>query len=145
MKTKIVIILAILSLLNLCCSGVQVTGQNARKELNSAAESIRTDKSRIYKLDGRTVGEKGYFYAVRNNGTISYHPKKALVDSDFSRYPFIQRILKERNGCFSFNADGSWRYIFFTEIDSSEILCLTIGSSEFADTVDECSTDPGRK
>lgn len=141
MKRKITIILISLSLLNLFCSGMQITEDNVRNELRWLADSIKNDKNSIYKLDDRTVGNRGYFYILRNNGTISYHPKKALINFDLSRYPFVQKILKNRNGCMSFNADGTQRYVFFNEIDSEEILCLAIDSIEFSDTVYKCDSD----
>jgi hypothetical protein len=141
MKRKITIILLCLSLLNLFCSGMEITEDNVRNELRLAADSIKKDKNSIYKLDEMTIGNRGYFYIIRNNGTISYHPKKALINFDFSRYPFVRKILKERNGCLSFNADGTQRYVFFSEIDSEEILCLAIDSIEFSDTVYKCDSD----
>jgi len=141
MNRKIKIILLTLSLANLFCSEMQITENNVRREMLSAADYIREDKTAVYKLDKRTIGRKGYFYIIRNDGTISYHPKKALINFDFSRYPFIQKILKDRNGCISFNADGTLRYVFFTEIDTEEILCLTIESTEFSDTVHDCDSN----
>jgi hypothetical protein len=122
------------------CSGMQITEQNVRKELQSAAESINRDKKSIYKLDSKTVGKNGYFYLINNRGIISHHPKKGLINSDFSRFPFIQKILKERNGCLSFNADGTSRYLFFNEMESGEILCLTIDMNEFYEPVYGCDS-----
>jgi len=123
------------------CSGMQITEHNVRKELQQTAESIKKDKKSIYKLDSKTVGQKGYFYMIKNDGRISHHPKKGLINSDFSRFQFIQRILKERNGCLSFNADGTRRYIFFNEAGGDEILCLTIDVSEFNDPVYGCDSN----
>ena len=123
------------------CSGMQISGDSVRRELDSTADSIKKDKSTIYKLDGKIIGRNGYFYLIRNNGTISYHPEKALINYDFSRFSFVQKILKDRNGCILSGADGVQRYIFFTEIDSSEILCLTIDGAEFIEPVYECSSD----
>ncbi len=139
MKIKISAILTALSLMNLCCSGIQITGNNVKKELHASREYIKKDKANIYKLDNKIIGKKGYFYIIRSNGTLSYHPKKALINVDFSGYPFVQKVLKDRNGCIAFNADGIPRFIFFTEIDSDEILCLTIESSEFDETVIDCN------
>ena len=139
MKIKISLIITVLSLLHLYCSDIQISRNSVLKELNLTADSIKKDKRYIYKLDNKTVGKNGYFYIIRTDAKISYHPSKALLNYDFSRDPFVQRILKERNGCLSFNANGVHRYIFFTEIDSSEILCLTIGSLEFTGPVYECN------
>lgn len=139
MKSKISLIVIILSLLQMYCSEIQITGLNVEKELNQTADSIRKDKSFIYKLDDKTVGKKGYYYIMRNNGKASYHPVKALLNYDFSEDQFVKRILKERNGCLSSSTGGVFRYIFFTEIDSSEILCLTIERVEFTGPVLECN------
>ncbi len=141
MKKKVLKAFMTFLLINLSCSGLQITGPGLRKELLKSAESIKKDKSNIYKLDDRVIGKKGYFYILRSNGTISYHPRKALINVDFSRYPFVQKILNERNGCLSSNADGVHRFVFFREIDADEILCLTIESSEFDETVDQCNSN----
>jgi hypothetical protein len=141
MNRKISITLIPLFIMNFCCSGMEITDINVRKELQRAAESIRNDKKNIYKLDDKIIGKKGYFYIISSNGKISHHPEKALINSDFSAYSFIRKILGDRNGCLSFNADGLTRYVFFTEIDSEQILCLTIESGEFEGTVYECNSD----
>ncbi len=144
--TKIIFTVAIALFFSMSgCSGIQITEQNVRKELQQNAESIKKDKTSIYKLDSKTVGQKGYFYMIRNDGRISYHPKKGLVNSDFSRFPFVQRILKERNGCLSFNADGTRRYVFFNEAGGDEILCLTIDMSEFNEPVYGCDSKAEEK
>lgn len=137
---KLIITLTTLTLIIPGCSGLQVTSDNARKELQSAADSIKKDKKNIYKLDEKSFGRKGYFYIIRNNGRISYHPKKALINFDFSGYHFVKNILKERNGCLSFNTDGTGRHVFFREIDTEEILCLTIESAEFSEPVYGCDS-----
>jgi len=141
MKNKFLISAALLFLLIPCCSGIQINENNVKTKLISEADALRKDKAGIYKLDKKIIGNTGYFYIIRNNGTLSYHPKKALINFDFSRYPFVGKVLKDRNGCLSYNADGFRRYIFFTEIDSSEILCLTIESGEFNDPVTGCDSD----
>lgn len=141
MKKIIPLILTALSLTHLFCSGMQVTGQNVKKELQKTSESILKDKKNIYKLDYKIIGKKGYFYIVRNNGTISYHPEKALIDVDFSGYAFVRKILKERNGCLSFNLDGMNKFIFFSDLKSDGILCLAIDSIEFTDSVIGCSSN----
>jgi len=138
MKLKILTLLITLPLLNLSCSGIRVTESGVKKELQTSADSIKKDKKSIYKLDDKIVGKKGYFYIIRNNGTISYHPRKALINLDTSSYPFVQRILKDRDGCLSFNSESGKNFIFFCEIDSNEILCMTIDSSEFSGPVYGC-------
>ena len=116
MHIKILTILVTLSLLNVSCAEMTITENNIKKELQSMADTIKKNKSSVYKLDDRIVGKKGFFYILRSNGKLSYHPKKALINSDFSNYPFVQKILMNKNGCISFNADGIWRYVFFCEI-----------------------------
>ena len=141
MKKEILIIIAALSFGIFSCTGMQITENNVRKELQQTAESIKKNKKSIYKLDSKTIGKKGYFYVIKNDGRISHHPKKGLINSDFSKYPFIQQILKEKNGCISFNADGTRRYIFFHEAGGDDILCLTIDMNEFSDPVYGCDSN----
>ncbi len=138
MKITIPLIAIMMALPLLQCSEMQITGFSVRNELNSTADSIRKNRNYVYKLDDKTVGKKGFFYIIRNNATVSYHPVKALSEYDFSGDPFVQRILKNRNGCVSSCSNEACRYIFFTEIDSNEILCLSIDGTEFGEPVDGC-------
>jgi hypothetical protein len=140
MKKILLITLPVLFCLNLCCAGRMVTGSNIKKELIKTAESIKKDRSLIYTLDKKTIGKTGYFYIIRNDGRISYHPKKGLINFNFSEYPFTKKILKERNGCLTYTVDAVVRNIFYRELDADEILCLTIDSNEFDETVYECET-----
>lgn len=139
MKIKISLIIIAFSVLNLYCAGIQISGPDVKEMIQTAADSIKKDKNNVYKLDNAAIGRSGYYYIIRNNGTVSYHPKKALINYDFSGFPFVQKILKQRNGCITSGADGMQRYIFFAEIDSSEILCLTIENSEFTEPVYDCN------
>jgi hypothetical protein len=141
MNKKALLILSVISLTNLFCSGFQLNESNAKMELQSAANDIAKDKGSIYKLDRKVIGKKGYFYMIRNDGRVLYHPKKALINYDFSRYSFVQQMLKKRNGCFSYNAEGTERYIFFREINDNEILCLTLDGSEFGEEIKGCESD----
>ena len=141
MKIRILKTLFVLSILIPGCSGMQITGDSIKQKLSSTADSIKKNKADIFKLDNKTVGNKGYFYILRKNGTISYHPKKALINFDFSGSLFIKKILNKKNGCISFNADGVRRLVFFTEIDSGEILCLTIEDIELDEPINDCDTN----
>lgn len=140
MKIINLLIIIAFSISIICCSGIEITENNVKKELTSVADSIRKNKKSVLSLDDRIIGKKGYFYIIRSNGKILYHPKKALINFDFSDYPFIKEILNRRNGCLSLNADGIQKYLFFSEIDSEEILCLSIDSSEFTGPVQGCVT-----
>ncbi|MCL2154803.1 MAG: hypothetical protein FWH53_03980 [Leptospirales bacterium] len=141
MKKKLLTSLTILSLITLCCTTTGINENNVQKELNDKAKSIKKDRDYVYKLDNKIIGKNGYFYILRSNGTISYHPKKALIDVDFSTFTFVKKILSEKNGCIIMETEGVSKYIFFREIDENEILCLTIDKSEFKEAVINCYTD----
>ena len=141
MNKKLLAALYILSLIALYCTTTSVNEHNVQKELLKRAELIKKNRNYVYKLDNKTVGENGYFYILRSNGKVSYHPKKALIDVDFSAFPFVKKILMERNGCILVQAEGVSRYIFFREIDKDEILCLTIDKDEFKEAVIECYSE----
>ena len=117
-----------------------MSAQNINRELFAAAESIKKDRSLVYTLDQKKVGSTGYFYIITSDGRISYHPKKALINFNFSEYPFAKKILKERNGCLISAADSKTRYIFYCEIGMDEILCLTIDSNEVDDDSRDCNS-----
>jgi methyl-accepting chemotaxis protein len=138
MKTKILITLPFLSLIALYCTTTSINEYNVQKELSANAESIKKNRNSVYKLDSKTIGKNGYFYILRSTGKVSYHPKKALIDVDFSTFPFVKKILVERNGCIMMEMEGISRYIFFREIDKDEILCLTIDKNEFKEAVVNC-------
>ena len=131
MKKKFLTSLTILSLITLYCTTTSINEYNVQKELNDKVKSIKKDRDYVYKLDNKIIGKSGYFYILRSNGTISYHPKKALIDVDFSAFAFVKKILSEKNGCILMETEGVSKYIFFREIDENEILCLTIDKSEF--------------
>jgi len=142
MKKIISLTLLVLSILDLHCVSRTITGRNIKTELNAVAESIIKDRSVVYTLDQKKVGATGYFYIIRTDGTISYHPKKALINFNFSEYSFAKKILKEKNGCLVSSADNKTRYIFYCGIGMEEILCLTIDDNEVDDDFQDCnSTD----
>jgi hypothetical protein len=138
-KKKSLTALSILSLLVLYCATTGVDEYSVQKKLNASAESIKKNRNSVYKLDNTTVGKNGYYYILRSSGRISYHPKKALIDVDFSTFQFVKEILLKRNGCLMQQSDGVSRYIFFREIDENEILCLTIDKSEFKKAAINCN------
>ena len=138
MKKKSLTVLSFLSLLVLYCATTGVDEYSVQKKLHASAESIKKNRNSVYKLDNKTVGKNGYYYILRNSGRVSYHPKKALIDVDFSTFPFVKEILLKRNGCIMMQADGVSRYIFFSEVDENEILCLTIDKSEFKEATINC-------
>jgi len=127
--------------MTLCCAEMQVTETYIKKELHTAADSIRDNRNSVLKLDNIIAGKKGYFYIIKSNGKISYHPKKALINADFSGYSFVRKILNDRNGCISLKADGIQKYVFFEEIDTEEILCLAIDRMEFIEQINECNSN----
>jgi len=130
MKKKLLISLSILSLITLYCTTTSINEYNAQKEIDNQVNSIKKNRDYVYKLDNKTIGKSGYYYILRSNGKIAYHPKKALIDADFSTLSFVKKILTEKNGCIMMEEAGVSRYIFFKEIDENEILCLTIDKSE---------------
>ena len=134
MKKNFLTSLTFLSLITLCCATSGVDEYSVHRELKAKAESIKKDRDYVYKLDNKTIGKNGYYYILRSNGRVSYHPKKALIGVNFSAYPFVKKILTERNGCIMMEAEGVSKYIFFREIDEQEILCLTIDKSEFKES-----------
>lgn len=138
MQRTVLIILLTIPVLYLNCAGWTIPGSDINRELLAVAESIRKDRSLVYTLDQKKVGTSGYFYIMRSDGRISYHPKKGLINFSFRDYAFAKKILSERNGCVVSTADRITRYIFYREIDKNEILCLTMDSSEVDGNLPAC-------
>jgi len=130
MKKKLLTSLSFLSLITLYCATTSINEYNAQKEIDNQVKSIKKSRDYVYKLDNKTIGKSGYYYILRSNGKIAYHPKKALINADFSSFSFVKLILTERNGKIIMEEAGVSRYIFFREIDKNEILCLTIDKSD---------------
>lgn len=138
MQRILLITLLTIPALHLNCAGWTIPYSDINRELRAVAESIKNNRSLVYTLDQKKVGTSGYFYIMRSDGRISYHPKKGLINFSFSDYAFAKRILSERNGCVVSTADRITRYIFYCEIDKNEILCLTMDCSEVDGNLPEC-------
>ncbi len=136
---RLVLSLIILTLLCTGCAGLSVTPTSAQVELNDTVAMLQKDSGNRAALDRKTVGARGYFYIIKTDGTVAYHPKKKLINLNFGQYQFVRKILERRNGCLSYNIDGVNRYIFFREIDRGSILCLAIESDEFSEPVPDCT------
>lgn len=81
-------------------------------------------------FDNLNRSGRGYYYILNKNGIIVYHPEKGLIGSDFSRFGFVRKILKERKGCIRSEAGAVSRIILFREKSGYEILCYTIPENE---------------
>ena len=140
MKKILTITLLSVFAVNFHCSSMGITAGSINIELDKTAESIKKDRSQVYTLDQKKTGATGYYYIIRSDGRISYHPKKGLINFSFSDYTFAKKILKEKNGCLVSSAEGKRRYIFYREIGREEILCLTINSNEVDEHPEDCDS-----
>lgn len=52
------------------------------------------------------VGKTGYYYLVDTRGNVLVHPDKKLAGKNLNKYPFMQTILKNRNGSLTYRWDG---------------------------------------
>jgi hypothetical protein len=140
MQRSILITVMIATISHFQCISWTLSIKNINRELTDTAESLKKDRSLVYKLDQKKVGATGYFYIMKTDGRISYHPKKGLINFSFSEYAFAKKIIKNKNGCLVSTADSRTRYIFYNDIGGGEILCLTIDSSEIDENAFSCES-----
>ena len=129
MKKIIGRILSLFLLFLMACSTQQLTYYSINKSLGQMAEKIDSDRSRILHLDKE--GAPGYYYIIDNRGQVIYHPRKSLIGKDFSRYPFVKKILEEKNGSFAMETGGTDTSVFYRELSDGSVLCYTIESSRY--------------
>jgi len=120
---------AVLTAITLACSSGQMTAANIEAELNKRAEKINSSREEILKLD--TKGYPGYYYILDKRGRILYHPEKALINLDFSRYDFVKIIIQEKNGAFTMAINNINTSVFYRELKDGSILCYSIDSSKY--------------
>ncbi len=123
---KISAITALLCALLYSCSAGEVRTIDALEAgiSNAAASLEKGDDYR--KLEKYSRHGKGYYYILNRHGIIIYHPEKGLIGSDFSRYGFVKKILRDKNGCIRSEAGAVSRIVLFREKGAEEILCYTI-------------------
>jgi hypothetical protein len=120
---------AILTAITVACSSGQMTADSIKEELNKRAEKINSNREEILTLDN--MGYPGYYYILNKEGKILYHPKKSLINLDFSRYAFVKVILQEKNGAFTMTINNTETSVFYRELKDGSILCYSINSSEY--------------
>lgn len=71
------------------------------------ASPIEGEAKKLYSkyIISRMVGEDGYGYAIDSNGTVLYHPDSKYIGDDFTKYEFINEMIKNKNE-FSDNKYG---------------------------------------
>jgi len=111
------------------CSAQQLTYESINRSLGQTADKIDKERSRILRLDKE--GAPGYYYIIDKSGQVIYHPRKSLIGKDFSRYPFVKKILEERNGSFAMETGGTNTSVFYKELSDGSVLCYTIESSRY--------------
>ncbi len=119
-------ILILLLLLNYgCISGKVITYDMLEQRVSEKAAELSSASKGPVIHENRSGPSKGYYYILKNNGEIAYHPKKGLKGSDFSRFGFVKKILKDKNGCIRFDTGDISRIIIFKETCDGAILCYT--------------------
>ncbi|MFP4053983.1 MAG: cache domain-containing protein [Phycisphaerae bacterium] len=61
----------------------------------SEEEAKRLSKNLLL---AQQVGKTGYIYAIDSSGTIVFHPRKSLVEQEFSRFAFIRKQMRLKHG-----------------------------------------------
>lgn len=140
MKTLIAYIIILLILLT-SCAGTGKRPDTAQEELARAKETLDNDREQFLRLNRTSYPGNGFFYILSSAGIIVRHPETALEGVNYSSYDFVISIIREKNGCISFDAGGRIINIFYTELKNGDILCFTFESSAAEKTYTEC---PGK-
>lgn len=121
---------AIIAFITGACSSGQMTSANIESALNDRVKKINKSRMEILKLDN--MGHPGYYYILDETGKILYHPKKSLINLDFSRYDFVKIILQKKNGAFTMTINNSETSVFYRELSDGSILCYSIDRSRYS-------------
>ncbi len=122
---------------SVCATIKPATVEEIRTEMAAIIRDINTNRNVINSLGNRRVGKTGYYYILDSDGRVVFHPRQALIGSTFNRTWFINQLLTERSGCLTYTLGNRTHYLFFSPINDSEILCLSIVSEDLPNPV-EC-------
>ena len=120
----------ILAGITLTCSSGQMTIAHINAALTERAYKINNNRNEVLELGNK--GYPGYYYILDEKGKFLYHPKKSLINLDFSRYDFVKVILQEKNGAFSMTINNIETSVFYRELEDGSILCYSIDNSKYA-------------
>ncbi len=107
-----------------------VTVASIQKDVENFRSDIAKDRNAILSIKTRRVAKSGFYYIINGDGKIVFHPRPLLVGADFSRFLFVKEILKKREGCFFHSMGEVSQLMIFRQLNSDEILCLSIPSEE---------------
>ena len=122
------------------CAGTTTRPGSAQEELARAREILENDRDQFIRLNRASYPGNGYFYILSPSGIILRHPETALEGVNYGSYDFVEKILRSKNGCISFDAGGRVINIFYSEFKNGDILCFTFESSAAEKTYKECIT-----
>ncbi|MBP7737256.1 MAG: Cache 3/Cache 2 fusion domain-containing protein [Spirochaetes bacterium] len=130
-------LLVILMALSLGCAASRViTSEGIRNEMAAISREIDSNRSAMNALRERRVGKTGFYYVLDSDGRVVFHPRLVLIGSSFSKVWFVNQLLEEKSGCFTYVLGNRKHYLFYTPINDFEILCLSIISDDIPPGVD---------
>jgi|GEM_PF-806921 hypothetical protein len=137
MKTLLIYTTAILLLTS--CAGRATRPDSAEEELSRVKDILENDREQFVRINRITYPGNGYFYILSPRGIILRHPEKALEEVDYSNFDFIEKIIRTKNGCISFDTNDRVINVFYSEFKNGDILCFTFESSAAEKTYKECT------
>jgi len=135
---KIGIAILILSVFYSCAGYNKINSSIVKNRMLYQKEKIGKNRQNISKLKNQRIGSSGFYYIVDLNGLVVYHPEGFLIGSNFKKYWFVDKIIKEKMGCFRYFFGRIEHLIFFEPLNDREILCMSILASDFDNSMLNC-------
>jgi len=124
-----------------CATSKPVTSDSIKTEMAAIIRDITADRTVMNSLRERRVGKTGFYYILDADARVIFHPRQALIGTSFSKTWFVTQMLTRKNGCLTYTLGNRIHFLFFSPINDSEILCLSIVSEDLPRPV-EC--EPAR-
>ncbi len=131
-------LLVVLVTLSFGCATIKaITSDGIKNDMAAISREIDANRSAMNALRDRRVGKTGFYYVLNSDGRVVFHPRLALIGTSFSKVWFVNQLLEEKSGCFTYVLGNRNHYLFYAPINDFEILCLSIISDDLPPGV-EC-------
>ncbi|HPL15052.1 MAG TPA: Cache 3/Cache 2 fusion domain-containing protein [Spirochaetota bacterium] len=120
-----------------CATKRPVTSDRIKAEMAAIIRNIATDRTVMNSLREKRVGKTGFYYVLGADARVVFHPRQALIGTSFSKTWFVSQLLTRKTGCLTYTLGNRTHFLFFSPINDSEILCLSIVSEDIPQPV-EC-------
>ncbi|HPV40500.1 MAG TPA: hypothetical protein PKX40_04910 [Spirochaetota bacterium] len=120
-----------------CATGRPVSSDRIKTEMAAIIRDINADRTFMNSLGEKRVGKTGFYYVLDADARVVFHPRQALIGASFSKTWFVSQLLTRKSGCLTYTLGNRTHFLFFSPVNESEILCLSIVSEDLPQPV-EC-------